>query len=104
MGRRRRVCHGSCASYAYRRVWGRNSAVVALGANLDGRPQFVVNVTDDLIKQKLHAGQIIKQITALADGNGGGRPSQAMGGGKDVAKLGSAIDQTCAIVKAMIEG
>ncbi len=80
------------------------SAVVALGANLDGRPQFVVNVTDDLIKQKLHAGQIIKQITALADGNGGGRPSQAMGGGKDVAKLGSAIDQTCAIVKAMIEG
>ena len=39
----------------------------------------------------VRAGDIIKNITAIAGGKGGGKPDSAMGGGNDVSKLGEAL-------------
>ncbi len=75
------------------------TSVVALGAVFADKPQFVVNVSDDLVRNKVNAGKIVKDIAAIADGNGGGRPNQAVGGGKDVSKLGIAIGTASEIIK-----
>ncbi len=74
--------------------WFRNavkSGVLVLGSVSEGRPQLVVAVTDDLTKQGFHAGNLIKQIAPLVGGGGGGRPTMAQAGGKDVDKLPGAL-------------
>ncbi len=67
------------------------SAVIALGAVVNGRPSFVVMATPDLTARGLHAGEIVKGIAAVAGGGGGGRPEMAQAGGKDAHKLDDAL-------------
>ena len=75
--------------------WFRNAVkvggVMVLGSVSEGKPQLVVAVTDDLTKQGVHAGNLIKQIAAVIGGGGGGRPTMAQAGGKDAAKMGDAL-------------
>ncbi len=66
------------------------SAVVVLGAVIDTRPSFLAMVTKDL-SGRVHAGNLIKQVAAVAGGGGGGRPDMAQAGGKDAAKLHEAL-------------
>ncbi|MEP7292706.1 MAG: alanine--tRNA ligase-related protein, partial [Chloroflexota bacterium] len=76
--------------------WFRNavsSGVMVLGSISEGKPQIVVAVTDDLTKQGVHAGNLIKQIAAVIGGGGGGRPTMAQAGGKDASKIGAALDE-----------
>jgi alanyl-tRNA synthetase len=75
--------------------WFRNavkSGVLVLGSVADGRPQLIVAVTDDLTKKGLHAGNLIKEIAPVIGGGGGGRPTMAQAGGKDVSKLPAALE------------
>ena len=67
------------------------SAVVALGAVIDGRPLLVVAVTDDLVARKLHAGNLAGAAARQMGGGGGGKPTLAQAGGKDANKLAQAI-------------
>ena len=74
--------------------WFRNavaSGVMVLGSVSDGKPQLVVAVTDDLTKQGLNAGNLIRQIAPLIGGGGGGRPTMAQAGGKDASRLPEAL-------------
>lgn len=50
-----------------------------------------------------HAGKIIKEITALCDGRGGGRPDMAQGGGKDLTKVDDAMNTVDDIVATQVE-
>jgi alanyl-tRNA synthetase len=67
------------------------SAVIVLGATIDGRPNFLAVVTKDLTS-RVHAGNLIKQVAAVAGGGGGGRPDMAQAGGKDASKLDAALE------------
>jgi alanyl-tRNA synthetase len=76
--------------------WFRNavaSGIMVLGSVSDGKPQLVVAVTDDLTKQGLHAGNLIRQIAPLIGGGGGGRPTMAQAGGKDASRLPEALSE-----------
>jgi alanyl-tRNA synthetase len=78
------------------------STVGVLAAILDGKIAFVAVVTDDLIKSKgIKAGDVIKEISKLTGGTGGGKPHLAQGGGKDTDKLKSALDKLPEIVKRL---
>jgi alanyl-tRNA synthetase len=78
------------------------STVGVLAAILDGKIAFVAVVTDDLIKSKgIKAGDVIKEISKLTGGTGGGKPHLAQGGGKDTDKLKSALDSLPEIVKRL---
>jgi alanyl-tRNA synthetase len=78
------------------------SGVGVLAAVLDGKINFVCVVTDDLIKQKnLKAGDVVKKVAAVVGGSGGGRPHQALAGGKDVQRLDEALRQVADIVREM---
>jgi len=78
------------------------STVGVLAAIMDEKIAFVAVVTDDLIKSKnIKAGQVVKEISKLAGGTGGGKPHLAQGGGKDLGKLRKALDGLPEIVKKM---
>jgi alanyl-tRNA synthetase len=66
------------------------SAVIVLGALIDGRPSFVVMVTPNLTK-RVSAGVIVKRVAMEAGGNGGGPAHLGRGAGTDPAKLGAAL-------------
>lgn len=52
---------------------------------------LVVAVIHKDLTSKLKAGDLVKQLTGLLGGGGGGRPDAAQGKGKDVGKLGEAV-------------
>ena len=67
------------------------SAVVVLGASSSGKAQFIVMVSQDLVKKGVHAGKIIKEVAKVAGGGGGGQPAMANAGGRDVTKIAEAV-------------
>ena len=46
----------------------------------------------------LSAGKLVQELTAVLGGKGGGRPDLARGVGKDITKLGQAIEQAKQLV------
>jgi len=77
------------------------SGVGLLASAADEKVQLVCVVTDDLTK-KISAGKIIGEVAKLLGGSGGGRPNMATGGGKDVAKIGEALQQVKPIVERLL--
>jgi alanyl-tRNA synthetase len=77
------------------------SGVVVLGQAVDGKASLIVRVTDDLTK-RLNAGQIVRDLSALIGGKGGGRPDMATGGGTQPENLQTALDASYQIIEAML--
>ena len=67
------------------------AGVIVLASATDGKVNFIALANDDAVKAGAHAGNIIKTITAVAGGNGGGKPASARGAGKDVSKIDEAL-------------
>ena len=66
--------------------------VVVLAIENNGKVNLAVGVSDALVKAgRYHAGDIIKKITPLVKGGGGGQPHFAMAGGKDVSGIPGAL-------------
>ncbi|UCE06112.1 MAG: alanine--tRNA ligase [bacterium] len=77
--------------------------VGVLGTILDNKINFLCVITDDLIKQKnLKAGDIVKEVAAIAGGSGGGRPHMALAGAKDLDKFELALAETEKIIRKKI--
>jgi alanyl-tRNA synthetase len=49
---------------------------------------------------RVQAGKIIQQIAPLVGGKGGGKPDNARGGGKEVARLGAALAKAMELISA----
>jgi alanyl-tRNA synthetase len=49
---------------------------------------------------RVQAGKIIQQIAPLVGGKGGGKPDNARGGGKEVARLGVALAKAMELIGA----
>jgi alanyl-tRNA synthetase len=77
------------------------TGVVVLGQTSDDKASLVVRVTDDLTK-RLNAGQIVREISALIGGKGGGRPDMATGGGSQVENLESALAASFKVIEQML--
>ncbi|GGK16370.1 alanine--tRNA ligase [Caldalkalibacillus thermarum] len=79
------------------------SAVIVLGANVNGKAMVVTGVTKDLVKKGYHAGQLIKKVASICGGGGGGRPDMAQAGGKDPHKLDEALKTVPELVKTVLQ-
>ena len=76
------------------------NGVVVLSTNTDGKITFVAMATPDAVKSGVHCGNIIKEITAICGGRGGGKPDMAQGGGTDAMKIDDALAKVDEIVTA----
>ena len=66
------------------------SGIVLLGATAKGKAMLICAVTKDLT-DRFNAGQIIRELSGIVGGKGGGRPDMAQGGGDKPEKLADAI-------------
>jgi len=66
------------------------SGVVVIGTRSDGNVSLVAAVSKDLTG-RVKAGELVKKLSALVGGGGGGRPDFAQAGGKDPEKLPAAL-------------
>ena len=89
----RNVCDNLKASDA--------SAVVLMAVIGDGKLNFIAGCGKDALKAGAHAGNLVKQVAAICNGGGGGRPDNATAGGKDLTKVDEALAAAPAIVGAM---
>ncbi|MCC7438454.1 MAG: alanine--tRNA ligase [Armatimonadetes bacterium] len=71
-----------------------------LGAEVEGKAQFVCVVTDDLTG-RLSAGKIVGAVAKLVGGGGGGKAHLATAGGRQTENLESALGQIQIIVSEM---
>jgi len=76
------------------------SGIIVLGAEQDGKVNFVTAVSQDLVGRGFHAGKLIKEVAAVCGGGGGGRPDMAQAGGKDPSKLAEALKRAEELVMA----
>lgn len=79
------------------------SGVLVLATGHGGKVSFVVMATKDAVEKGIHAGNIIREIAKIAGGGGGGRPDMAQAGGKDVSKIGEALEYAQKVVKAQVK-
>jgi alanyl-tRNA synthetase len=66
------------------------SAVILLGANVDGKPALLAMCTAD-VASRLPAVELVRVASKVVGGGGGGRPELAQGGGTDLSKLDEAL-------------
>ena len=77
------------------------SGVVVLGRRDEGKAGIIVRVSDDL-KDKVRAGNVIKEIVPVIGGKGGGRPDMAEGGGPEPEKLPEALDASYKVIETFL--
>ena len=66
------------------------SGVAVLASKDPEKVFFLVGVTKDLA-QKYHAGDIVRELSLVVGGKGGGRADIAQGGGSVVQKMDEAL-------------
>jgi alanyl-tRNA synthetase len=74
------------------------SGIIVVSSVSDGKAAIVCMVTKDL-RDKYHAGEIMKKISKIAGGSGGGKPDMAQGGTKEIEKLDEALETVYEMVK-----
>lgn len=68
------------------------SVFMVLAADIEGKPQIAVMVSDDLVKNKdVNAGNTVRELAKEIKGGGGGQPFFATAGGKDIQGLDNVV-------------
>ena len=69
-------------------------AMIVFGAEVNGKPQLTIAISENLTKEKdLHAGNMIRELAKEIAGGGGGQAFFATAGGSDVSGLDRAIEK-----------
>lgn len=103
---------GKFALYVRKLEGTDNKAILALGDSVLSKDQMgvfiaesdkrlVVMVAEDAAKAGAKAGDIVKKITGIAGGRGGGRPTMAQGGIDDESKFDEAVEEVRKSLVAM---
>ena len=77
--------------------------VVVLASEKDGKVNLIAMATEGAMKQRAHAGNLIKGIAALVGGSGGGRPNMAQAGGKNPAGIPQAVEAVAGVLAGQIK-
>ncbi len=79
---------------------GADSSVVALAADVAGKPAVIVATNDASRAAGFKAGALAKTAAGILGGGGGGKDDLAQGGGADIAAIPAALDAITAAVSA----
>ena len=79
------------------------SIVVVLALISDEKVTFAAACGKQAMSKNAHAGNIVREVAAICQGKGGGKPDSAMAGGKDVGSVNQALDAVENIVSQMLK-
>ncbi|PVY38712.1 alanine--tRNA ligase [Pontibacter virosus] len=80
-----------------------DNLVLVLAAEIDGKPQIAVMLSDNLVSdRKLNASQMVRELAKEIKGGGGGQPFYATAGGKDTSGLTAVPAKAAELVKTLI--
>lgn len=80
-----------------------NPALVCVFAlENEGKVMLTASCGSDAVKKGAHAGKLLKAVSHLVKGGGGGRPDSATSGGKDLAGIPSALDEAAKVLEEML--
>ena len=65
----------------------------------DGKVSLALGVTPDL-KDRLKAGDLVREVAAVVGGKGGGRADFAQAGGNDPGRIDEAFEKLFSLVEA----
>lgn len=79
-----------------------SNLVGVLATVAEDKVTFLAVCGKEAVAKGVKAGDIIKAVTAIAGGSGGGKPDSAMGGGKDPSKLDEALAAVDSLVRSRL--
>jgi alanyl-tRNA synthetase len=65
--------------------------LIVFGTNQEDKPNIIVALSDDLVAKGLSAVKLVREVSPLIQGGGGGQPTLATAGGKDCNGLEAAM-------------
>ena len=74
------------------------NAVAVFAVTSGDKLNFVACAGSEAVKAGAHAGNILREISEICGGKGGGRPDSAMSGGRDLSKIDEALRAVEAIL------
>ena len=78
-------------------------AVTVIAIPGEGKINFVASCGKEAVKRGAHAGNLLKQLSAICGGGGGGRPDSAQSGGKQPENVDKALSAAAEILASMIK-
>jgi alanyl-tRNA synthetase len=69
------------------------SAIALVIGVEDGSAKFVVSATPSAIENGVNAGEIVKHLSGIIGGRGGGKPNFAQAGGADLSRISDLSDE-----------
>ena len=76
------------------------SYAVCLSSNSPQNASLLIALSEDVVGKGLDAAKIIKDISTLINGSGGGKANMASAGGTDISKIDAALNKFKEIVRA----
>ena len=67
------------------------NAVAVFAIHSGDKLNFLSVCGKTAVQNGAHAGNILREVSAVTGGRGGGRPDSAMSGGRDISKIGDAL-------------
>lgn len=76
---------------------------VLLAGVSDGKIVFLASANKSAVDAGVHSGNIIREVTQIVGGSGGGKPDMAQGGGKDASKIEEALKAAENVISSQIK-
>jgi alanyl-tRNA synthetase len=80
------------------------NGVIVLATIYENKPFFMATATKDAVGKGIHCGKLIKRVSEIAGGSGGGKPDMAQAGAKDPEKIDEALRSVPKFVAELIKG
>lgn len=76
----------------------KENLVVVLGSDFEDKVNIALALSDDMVEKGWNASQLMKNISPIIMGGGGGQPKLATAGGKNYMKVEEAMDEIIRLI------
>lgn len=80
-----------------------DSGVIVFAIHNEAKINFIASCGSDAVKAGAHAGNLLREVSAITGGRGGGRPDSATSGGRDAGKISDALAAASEILRGMLK-